>query len=231
MQVPNDIQRAQFCPQNNFNFPCRQLPNGNSVALPSGRNAQVTPNFPLQPAAVPQPPIVPDVEVYHAVVVSSNDRDTSVYPNPQYYRVVFDVPYRNVKRVELISAVIPNKASSGSVLDQPILNVLVDELNHMDTTNTSINKAFAVLPLKGASQTTGGFIVPELGAVFNMPREYKTPLASLSQLTISIVDLNGALFNFGSDSPPPLLALQNVLVFRITTLEKDQKSLYQRTVF
>lgn len=226
--------RAVFLPQLNpyFDFNALQLPpsSNQGVATPNGKG-MLAPNFPLQPAPPPPPVAIKDVEVKHCVVVSSNDRDTTQFPNPQYYRVNFDVPYRNVRRVELISAVIPNQANSGSVLDQPILNVLVDELNHLDNTSTNINKAFAVLPLKGASQNTGGFIVPELGAVFNMPREYRTPLASLSRLTISITDLNGTLFNFGTDSAPPTLSLQNVLVFRITTLEKSQDVLQQQTVF
>ena len=213
---------SHFSARNHFDFRSLQIPSSNSSTSTNGLNPLPQPNFPLRPAPPPPPVIVPDIPVQKSVIVSSNDRDTTVWPDPQHYRVTFQNPYRNVIKIELISAVLPNQASSGSVLDQPVLNIVIDEISHMDSTCTNIDKAFAVLPLKGASQTNGGFIVPELGAVFNMPREFKTPLASLNQLTISIVDLNGELFNFGADTPPPTLSLQNVLVFRITCLEKNQ---------
>jgi hypothetical protein len=164
------------------------------------------------------------------MVISSNDRNTTNYPSPNHYRITFDTPYRNVKRVELIGAVIPDQASAGSVLSQPVLNITVDELNHVDNSNGNINKAFAVLPLKAPSGS-GKFLVPELSAAFNMPREYPVPLASLGSLTISIVDITGTLFNFGSDTAPPTLSLQNVFVFRITTEEKNRDVLQYRNVY
>ncbi len=216
--------QQSFSSANNFNF--------NTVQVPPAAST-IAPNFPLRPAtnqSVSQEPGISYTEDTNFIVISSNDRNTTNYPNPNYYRITFDTPYRNVKRVELVSAVIPDQASTGSILSQPILNILIDELNHVDNSNGSINKAFAVLPLKGPS-SSGKFIVPELGAAFNMPRDYPVPLASLSSLTISIVDLAGTRFNFGADSAPPTLSLQNVFVFRVTTEEKNRSVLQYRNVY
>jgi len=207
--------------------------NYNTVQVAAASPSNLPVNYPLSPAtnmSIQQEPNIVYAEKDHFLVLSSNDRNTTLYPSPNHYRITFDTPYKNVKKVELVSAVIPDQAASGSVLSQPVLNILIDELNHLEHSNKNINSAFAVLPLKGPS-SSGKFIVPELGAAFNMPHEYAVPLASLSSLTISIVDLNGTLFNFGSDTAPPTLSLQNVLVFKITTEEKSRSILQHRNVY
>lgn len=43
----------------------------------------------------------------HTVIVDSRDRDTSLYPNPNSYRVVLPSSFRNVSSARLVSAEIP----------------------------------------------------------------------------------------------------------------------------
>jgi hypothetical protein len=56
----------------------------------------------------------------------------------------------------------------------------------------------------------------------------KNPIASLDSITISIKDLNGNLFDFGTDSTPtPTKSLQNTFIFKFTTLEPDTSKAIQ----
>ena len=56
-------------------------------------------------------------------------------------------------------------------------------------------------------------------------------ICGLSKMSISIRDYQGNLFNFGDDSGGPNKALQNMFIFKIFTLGKNQEILRQRNVY
>lgn len=154
--------------------------------------------------------------------ISSNDRDRAIYPNLNYYRIQFQSKIKNIVEIELVNIIFPNVAN---ILLEPYLVLEIDELpSNIEFSCTDIHKAFAILPLKKPNDTTGSFIVPELGQNYKTTMKFRTPLASLDRMTISIKDMNGNLYNFGSDTSlpnPPTKALQNSLLFKITTLDPD----------
>lgn len=169
--------------------------------------------------------------------ISSNNRDSTNYPLHYDYRINFDFPYKNIKSIELISVILPNQtatSSGGNILNEPYFIIDIDELNYIEFPNNTSSKAlkgFGIIPLKGPTQTVGGFINPELGCIYNTSKIYKTPLASLNYLTIKIRDINGDLYDFGQTNGSTLKQYQNSFVFKITTEEVSRKILNHRNVF
>lgn len=162
------------------------------------------------------------------VVVSSSDRDITNYPNPSRY--VFNLPFelKNVVRIEVVNGVIPDQ---NNVSREPYLLLNIDELDSvMISNNSTINNGFALLHLSPPI-TPGYFINVDKKTFEHVVLNLKTPKASLSKLTISIRDWEGNLFNFGDDSAGPNKFLQNMFVFKIVTLEKNQEILRQRNVY
>ncbi|CAK0778491.1 hypothetical protein CCP3SC1AL1_990006 [Gammaproteobacteria bacterium] len=178
-----------------------------------------------------EPSIVYKKHCYY-LNIDSQDRDVVAYPSVNNYSVTFAETYKNVTRVELVNANIPNQAASGSILNEGYLIIDIPELNNMEFTKTGQNKGFTILPLKNASSAPdGGFIVPELSCMFNTPLILRTPIASLSRLNIKIKGRNGVLFNFGESGGSVLTKYQNCFTFKITTEEKDRSTLQYRNVY
>ncbi len=162
------------------------------------------------------------------VQVCSNDRDTSIYPDPNNYKINFE-KIKNVVEVELVSVILPNQ---NNILDEPYVLIEINELpSNIEFSSNNIKNAFAILPMKKPNKDTGSFIIPELGQNYRTPLKLKTPIASLQSFTISIKDLNGNLFDFGSDTPTPTKSLQNSFVFKIKRMEKDMKDINVRSVY
>jgi len=162
------------------------------------------------------------------IVVSSSDRDIINYPSPSRY--VFNLPFefKNVSRIEIVNGVIPDK---NNVSREPYLVLNIDELESVMISNNSvINNGFALLHLACPIES-GYFINVDKKTFEHVVLNFKTPKASLSKLTISIRDCQGNLFDFGDDSGGPNKALQNMFVFKIVTLEKNQEILRQRNVY
>src|SRR4029079_1802362 len=115
------------------------------------------------------------------------------YPKHYDYRLNLKNVYKNVKQVELASAILPNQPAT--ILDEPFLSIDIEELNYIDFSDTpTTHKAFAVLPLKPPTKATGGFINPELGSIYHTALTFHKPLAKLSALTIKIRDMYGNLY-------------------------------------
>ena len=176
-------------------------------------------------------------EYEHYVNVSSSNRDTSNYPLHYDYRINFDFPFKNVKKIELISAIIPNQpasVSSGDILNESHLVVDLEEINYIEFPNnigSNSLKGFAILPLKAPTKGTGGFINPELGCIYHKSKVFKTPLASLQHLTVKIRDYLGNLYDFGSTGGSSDKTLQNHFVFKITCEEVSRIPLAHRNEF
>jgi hypothetical protein len=166
-------------------------------------------------------------EFEYYLSVSSRDRDDSVYPDVNRYIVKFR-EFKNVKSIELIQAIIPDK---NNVSQEPYLLLKIDELEDVMVSNDRhISDAFAILQM-ATPITTGGFIQIDKRIHENTIKNFKNPMASLSKMTVSITDANGGLFDFGSDSPAFQKSLQNTFVFKIVTVEKKYSMLNHRNVF
>lgn len=184
--------------------------------------------------SIKQEPNISYTEYESYVSISSSNRDSTNYPLHYNYRINLDFPYKNVKKIELISAILPNQAASssgGNILNEPYLTVDIDELNFIEYPNnigSSALKGFAILPLKPA---TGGFINPELNCVFHKSKVYKTPLGSLSNFSIKIRNSVGELYDFGVSGGSTDKEYQNHFVFKITIQEVDRTILNMRNVY
>lgn len=173
----------------------------------------------------------------HYINISSSNRDPTNYPLHYDYRINFDFPFKNIKKIELISAILPNQpasSSSGNILNESHLIIDIDEINYVEfpnNTGSSSLKGFAILPLKPATQATGGFINPELGCIYHKSKVFKTPLASLSHFSIKITNYQGDLYDFGQPSGSTSKQYQNHFVFKVTTEETSRKILNHRNIF
>jgi len=173
----------------------------------------------------------PDIQYEERIdylFINSGDRDTSVYPNPNSYVTRFPTEFRNIKEIELINAIIPDK---NSITQEPYLLLRIDEIDDvMTSSNKQIADSFAFLALANAT-TAGGFITIDKRIHENTPKLFTTPKASLDKMTITITDNTGTPWNFGSDTLVPTKALQHTLVFRIVTLQKRRDALAFRNVY
>lgn len=182
----------------------------------------------------------PKIEYYnydYYVSVSSSNRDNTNYPLHYDYRINFDTPFKNIKKIELISAILPNQGattSGGDILNESHLIIDIDEINYIEFPNnigSQALKGFAILPLKPPTKSSGGFINPELGCIYHKSKIYKTPLASLDHFTIKIRDYTGDLYDFGQSSGSMSKEHQNHLVFKITSEEAVRTPLKHRNVY
>lgn len=173
----------------------------------------------------------PDIQYEEQIdylFINSDDRDTSVYPNPNAYVTRFPKEFRNISSIELINAIIPDK---NLITQEPYLLLRIDEIDDVMTSNNKhIADSFAFLALANAT-TAGGFITIDKRIHENTPKVFTTPKASLDKMTISLTDHKGTPWNFGSDTLVPTKSLQHTLVFRIITLRKRRDGLSFRAAF
>lgn len=161
------------------------------------------------------------------LIVSSKDRDLFTYPNSSQFVIHLDKEYKNIKSVELIQAIVPDK---NNVTAEPFLLLNINELeNVMDSNNKQIYESFAILQICPPT-IPGSFVQIDKRIFENVILNYKTPKASLSKMTVSITDCDGNLFNFGGSGMSDK-AFQSVFVFKITTFDTNRKSIGQRNVY
>lgn len=170
--------------------------------------------------------------IYHeeTVFISSINRDSSVYPLHYDYKINFDRPYKNVKKVEMVSVVLPNISG---ILDEPVIIFDINELNYIDYPSSSgYKKVFSILPIQSPNKTTDGFIsLTGINTKNSTTLQYKTPIASLSGISVKIRDISGALYNFGAANGSVLKKEQHHFILKITTEEKTRESLHSRNVY
>lgn len=167
-------------------------------------------------------------ETYHYVTVSSRDRDTSIYPNTNRYVINFPKEFKNISSIQLIQAIFPD---TNNVRHEPYLLLKIDELEDVMVSNDrNISDAFAMILLSAPPQNNT-FITMDTKVHENTIKYFRIPKATLSKMTISITDCDGALFDFGSDSPPLVKGVQTTFVFKLSVLEKKRETLNHRNVF
>ena len=161
------------------------------------------------------------------LVVSSTDRDTSVYPSSSNFVIQLEKEYKNITSVELIQAIVPDK---NSVTAEPYLLLKVREFeNTMDSNNKQIYNSFAILQVCPPT-VSNSFLQIDKRIFENVTLTYRTPKASLSKLSLSITDPSGNIFDFGG-SGTTTKAYQSLFVFKITTLDTERTALNSRNVY
>lgn len=182
----------------------------------------------------------PNVKYYeydNYISISSSNRDNVNYPLHYDYRINFDYPYKNIRKIEMISAILPNQPasqSSGDILNESHLIIDIPGINYIEFPNNIGSKAlgaFSILPLKPPTKSSGGFINPELGCIYHKAKVFKTPLASMDSITIRVRSNNGDLYDFGQPSGSTSKEFQNHFVFKITTEETKRTMINHRNVF
>lgn len=180
------------------------------------------------PLSVTQEPSIQYTTRDEYLVISSVDRDMINYPNPNHYTTTLPYELKNIKSIEIINGVIPDK---NNVLQEPYLLLKIDELeNVMVSPNKVISDSFAILHLASAVKS-GYFLNVDKKTFEHVVLNYITPKAGLSKLTITITDYNGVPFDFGTDDPTPNKLLQNMFVLKVVILEKSREVMNHRNIY
>ena len=181
--------------------------------------------------SISQEPDIKYEKTDNYLVISSVDRDTTIYPSSSYFVIDLQKEYRNITEIELIQAIIPD---TNNVLSEPYLLLNVKELeNIMDSNNKYISESFAMLQLC-PPVTSGTFIQLDKRISENVILNYRTPKARLSRMSISVTNSLGNVFEFSGTSGGDGTinkSTQSQFVFKITTLDTDRKILNQRNVY
>ena len=162
----------------------------------------------------------------HYIVIDSRDRNRTLWPTPSHFEVKLEPSntysgatlshhYKNIKSIELISAVYP---VAGGNSNEPCLYVCIPELEgSFDGTSLASTKAFArLIP----SNTTQYFNYTDLNESNKLVFEAQGK--RLDRLTIQIKKHDDTFVSFGTDTSPPTAPnalLQVNLVFKIKTVE------------
>ncbi len=176
----------------------------------------------------------PNIEYVKEVVyltVSSRDRDTDVFPSVNKYVINLNQEIKNIYSIELFSASIPNQ---GSPADEPYLLLQIDEIKEtIQSNNKAVSDSFAILPMPANVPVGDNFINLKSNYYENIEKVYyETSKASLNKMSISIKKEDGALFDFGSDTPnAPNKTFQNTFTFRIVILNKSRKMIQAKNLY
>lgn len=138
----------------------------------------------------------------YRLVISSTDRDRSIYRNPNEFKLELPRRYRNVAMVECGLIILPNFSN----IEKYFL-IQVQELNDgpYDSLDPDLSKAIAVVPNRNGLDNYN-YILETPGDTSYIKNYIKkfvdTPLASLSTFTLKIKKPDGNLINFGNDLWP-----------------------------
>lgn len=160
----------------------------------------------------------------HYVKIYSGARDTTAYPLHYDYRVSFDVPFRNIKSIQMVSCVIPD----AGVSTEPVVLFDINELNYIQfSTQNGYKKVFATFPISEPNTTGHSFInLKAASPVLN----FKTPLATLSSMTIKLYNVDYQPLTFGAPAGSTSKALQHSFLIKITVLESSLNPIKERPV-
>lgn len=171
------------------------------------------------------------------LTLDSRDRDRTVWPNSNHYRVPLvsssndlnvkspNVVYKNIYSISLLSAVVPN---TGNVFDEPYLLLQIDEIDNMyDAASTACAKAFTKIYFKEVCPLSR-YLRMDKGVGDPLTKIYwPAPRASLQSITLSFRRHNGELIDFGADNmlpDEPRSDLQTSITLEIRTFVTDSGS-------
>ena len=138
----------------------------------------------------------------YIIYVDSNNRDQSLYPNSNSFTLYLTDPITNIKKVELVSAMLPDLTASQFVtLDIAELrtprHLTADALTTKGTqTSNAFDGSFATIPIKAnmPSATNSEFY----NANYRIVTEYPSRIDKLDRVTVSWRQPNqGTLLNAG----------------------------------
>lgn len=177
---------------------------------------------PLSILQEPKPEYIGNAHFLH---ITSGARDISQPLHYDYYIKLQEI-YKNVTKIEMISATFPNIIPN--INTQPYLVFDINELNCIDfITGDNNHNGFAVLPIK---PSTSSFINPELGCMFHTVYN-PSPSIKLERLTIKIRDVSGNLYDFGAPAGSTDKLLQHSFMLKITTNDTSTTSLNTRQTY
>lgn len=176
--------------------------------------------------------IVNPVPAY--LTIDSRDRDRSLWPNTNQYRIPLVAPdndlaimspnvrYKNIYSISLLSCVVPN---DGGVMFEPYLLLQIDEIDRVyDSANPASARAFTKLYFKEVCVGSKFFRLDK-GVGDPLTKIYwPAPRASLESVTLSFRHPDGTLFDFGPDNalPGPVdPLLQTTITLEIRTFVVD----------
>lgn len=125
----------------------------------------------------------------YIIYVDSNNRDQSLYPNSNSFTLYLTDPITNIKKVELVSAMLPDLTASQFVtLDIAELrtprHLTADALTTKGTqTSNAFDGSFATIPIKAnlPSATNSEFY----NANYRIVTEYPSRIDKLDRVTVS----------------------------------------------
>ena len=147
------------------------------------------------------------------ITISSNLRDTVAYPSVSSYTIKLNQALKNIKSIELIKCVLPDK---NNVTRQPFLILSLDEIQDISVSNDKLYQdALHIISLSPPTQNN--FFINVNTADNRIVKTYQTPLSYLSKISINILTHDNLLFDFGGTSHD----YQNLFVFKVVCIEKD----------
>lgn len=166
---------------------------------------------------------------YYYFSIDSRDRDRTLWPTTSEYQVKMEPDnsfigatltrnYKNVKSIELMTAVYPN---TSNILQEPYLFLCIPELEGRlyDATNLTGMKAFSKL-IPHHNNTY--FVYSETNYDDPAVLEFHTRGHRIDKLTIQFKKYDGSLFSFGNDTStgtPPVNSIQTSLTFKVGVVE------------
>jgi hypothetical protein len=138
------------------------------------------------------------------ITIDSRDRDTSVWPSPSYFQVRMEPDgsfagatlnrnYKNIKSIELVSAVYPN---TNNVLKEMYLYLVIPEIDGVyDATNRAGLNAFAKLI---PHNTVGDYVYSYNDYIERQKKIYNVRGQRLDRLTLQFAKYDGTTFDFSA---------------------------------
>ena len=139
------------------------------------------------------------------ITIDSRDRDTTVWPSASYFQVRMEPDsgfagatlnrnYKNIKSIELVSAVYPN---TNNVLKEMYLYLIIPEIDGVyDATNRAGLNAFAKLI---PHHTVGDYVYTYNDYIERQKKIYNVRGQRLDRLTLQFAKYDGTTFDFNAD--------------------------------
>jgi len=203
-------------------------------------------DFPIRDRAKQTDMMIPEVREYnYYVVINSNDRNTTKFPDPNNFVIDFapapsgennqlgyiDRSFHNIKTCELLDIVVLDTSTQPDSSDSngksyPYLLLQFDELqNNYYGTNSNLTKSFAILTSYSA---TGKYKYYRVFGDSSEDTVYKVynPRINLNKLTTRLLLPNGDPFFFGSAFTNDTSNSCITIGFRLITIQMNLATQY-----
>ncbi len=149
---------------------------------------------------------------YTFVSICSKDRDRNKYPSTSQFTIVLPHAIRNVVSIELVDSVIPN---TNSVTNEPYLALAVQELEGaIESLDASLSRAVALLYTANVEHINPFIHTRQSSGI--AVKYYNTVKSSLGKFSVSVLDEEGLVFDFGADNGGSILkTVQTTFIFKI----------------